>query len=438
MRNAFLLAVWFCFAPASCAVEAGADLAEAESVYRTEGPAAALPAFERLLAEFVTEGNPGEAAVAQRFIGECHWRLGNFEDARAHLQAALAHKEEPRDREHVAKTLNVLGLLEWDLGNLEAAIARFEEASSIGKALGNRKLEGATLNNLSLIYDELGDYERSIQGYRDVLHIYSGIEFPRGEGDTLGNIGGVHLLLGQYTDAVKYYRRALEISERLGSVPAMSQDHGNLGLAFLGMGRTDEAIEHFDRALMLAEQAGMRQERGFWLRGRGNARISAGRYDDGLKDHRAALAIYRADGTDTLLLDALHDMGQLLLGLGDPESAEAHFSEAMELARSVGVSRAVTVNQLASGDIHYRHQRLETAAELYAEALKRSRESGELQLEARALIKLARVHADQGQYGKSAAEADRAREIGGKIGARGLETEARLRLAETERAAGQI
>jgi len=408
-------------------------LVEAEQIYRHSGAETALPVFEQLLQVFQESNEHRNVALATGYVGECYWQLGNFDQAREHLDQALVLKRDLGDHLQQGKTLNVLGLLEWDLGNFELAIERFGEASAIGQELGNRKLEGATLNNLSMIYDELGDYGTSLRQYEQVLEIYSGADFPRGEGDTLGNIGGVHLLLGHYGKAVEFYQKALQISEQLESVPAMSQDHGNLGLSYTGLGQTDMALKHFEQALMLAEQAGMRQEQGLWLRGRANAHIKAGRYDLGLESHRAALDTFSEIGAQPLLLEALHDLGQLHLELGDPVSAEHYFRRALELARSIDFSRGITLNLMALGDLQFFHRRFAEAAALYLQAAQRCKETGEQGIHGEALLRLAQVHRDQQLFEQARQEAEEALEVARETGARTTESMAIYALAELDR-----
>jgi CHAT domain-containing protein len=420
------------------AQEASQDsrLAAAEQLYWQDGPAQALPEFERLLQLFQEQGDVRNAAIAQGFIGALHWNLGNFDQARHHLDSALQIKREVGDRLQEGKTLNFLGLLEWDLGNFDEAIVRFKEASKIGREAGDRMLEGATLNNLSLVYDELGDYQTSLAQYRQVLSIYSDTDFPRGISDTLGNIGGVHLLLGHYSKAADFYLQALEISKELNSVPSMSQDHGNLGFSYTGMGQTEIALKHFDQALKLAQDAGMRQEQGVWLRGKANAQIKAGRYDLGLVNHRAALDIYTEVDARALLLEALHDMGQLHLQLGDPTSADRYFQRAMELARSTGVSRAITSNQIALGDLQYRHQQIEAAVALYEQALQRALQSGEQGLQTSALLRLATINLNLERFDDARQQIENALDIARATGARSVEAESLYMRAELTRLSG--
>jgi CHAT domain-containing protein len=420
-------------ATAAEAETADANLARVIAMYRTEGATVALPEFERHLKRFRETHDPAGEAVASRYVGECHWRLGNFGEARQHLDAALALAHESGQSPLEGRTLNVLGLLEWDLGNYRESLDDFDQAHAIADRLGDRPLSASVLNNRGLVRDELGDYSGSLTDYEASLALFEQEQDRRGQGDALGNIGGVHLLLGRYEQALDYQRRALTISEALESKPAMTIDHGNIALSLLGLGRTGEALEHFDRALALARETGMEQEAAYWQRGKGNALVSQGHYDLGLELHREALATYERSGARGLLLDAQHDMGMLMLTLGDPASAEAWFQQAVQLAREIGQQQAVTENLIALGDLQYRRQRPGEARALYEEGLRRATESGESQLRALASLRLARVDRAQGKHEDASSRAAEALQASRAIGAAPIVAEAWFALGEAAR-----
>jgi CHAT domain-containing protein/Tfp pilus assembly protein PilF len=411
-------------------------LEAAEVLYRQEGAEKALPKFESLVVEFENKQQEISAATARHFIGECHWRLGNYEDSRRNLELALSARRVLNDQLGQGKTLNVLGLLEWHIGNYDQAIANFRSASEVGRALGNPRLEGATLNNLSLVFDELGDYQTSLEQYKLVLEIYANADFPRGEGDTLGNIGGVYLLLGQYREALDFYQQALAISEHLESKPAMSQDHGNIAFSYLGLGEIETAINHFDQAIQLAEETGMQQDIAFLLRGKGNAQIRNGRLDQGLESHRVAVQIYEQIGMQAGLLEALHDMGKLHLSLGDPSSAESYFNQAIEVARDIGLARGITLNLIALGDLNYRREQFSDAATFYQRARQRAAQSGEQGHLIESLLGLGYSHRELNRINEADAETSEALSIARKVGARQMEAEALFALAELARIRG--
>jgi CHAT domain-containing protein/Tfp pilus assembly protein PilF len=410
----------------------------AVTLYREDGAAKALPVFERLGSELGESARPHDQAAVLHYIGECHWRLGNFREARDHLDRALALERRTGDRDGEGKTLNVLGLLAWDQGEYDEAIDRFARARAVARNLGDKKLEGASLNNLSLVYDELGDYDVSLKQYQQVLELYREVDFPRGVGDTLGNIGGVHLLLGQFRDALGYYQQALAISERLNSRSSMSQDNGNIALCLLGLGETDDALKHFDRAIHLAKLAGMRQDEAYWMRQMGNGLIRKGLYDQGLAAHRTAIAVYEEIEANPELAEALHDTGRLHLLLGDPDSAERFFAQSLDLSRNAGLSRGITRNLIALGELQYRRKAFHPATKLYKQAQQRSAESGERQLEAQSLLHLAEVDREQQRLVPAFTEIGAALAIARDIGARPLEAEALLALGDLQRRRGQL
>ena len=410
-----------------------AALEAAIAIYREEGAETALPEFERLAKSYAASGKRREEAAAIHYIGESHWRLGDFEKARASLDRALTMETDLRYRHGMGKTLNSLGLLEWDVGNYDAAKARFRRAGMIARQVGDPKLEGASLNNLGLVLDELGDYRTSLAQYDQALEIYAEVDFPRGVGDTLGNIGGVHLLLGRYQEGLGRYREALAISESLNSAPSMSQDHGNIALCLLGLGHIDEAITNFDKAIRLAKDAGMRQDEAYWTRGKANALIEKGAYDQGLALHKAALAVYEEVEAQAEAVEALHDMGQLYFLLGDLASAEQNFERALAVAESIGLARGVTSNLVALGDLQFRQGHLAAARQSYGKANARASESGEKFLLGASTLRLAVVQREEKQFDQAAATAKRALVVARDIGSTSLQAETLLAIGETER-----
>ena len=412
-------------------IEAGARL------YREQGAAQALPVFEQLATEFAGAGRTRDEAAAVHYVGECLWRMGDFDGARARLDRALALHEATGDRAGEARSLNVLGLLAWDEGEYEGAMSLFRRAGQIGRDLGEPKLEGAALNNLSLVYDERGDYDVSIGQYQRVLDLYRDADFPRGIGDTLGNIGGVYLLLGRFQEALGYYRQALEISERLESTISMSQDHGNIGLCLLGLGEIEEAVTHLDRAAELAAGAGMRQDEAYWLRVKADGLVEKGDYDLGLRNYRTALAVYEEIGARAELVEALQGYGQAHLLLGDPASAERDFSRAMEIARTIGLERGITQSLLWLGDIEYRRHRPDAALALYEQARQRAAAAKTRHVLVLSLLRLARVQRSLGELPGASARTDEALAEAREMGASRLEAEALYSRAEIARLAGQ-
>jgi tetratricopeptide (TPR) repeat protein len=94
-------------------------LEKAIALYREDGAASALADFERLAREFAKGDRKRDYAAALHYVGESHWRLGDYKRAQEHLDRALAVERAAGDRDGEGKTLNVLGLLAWDEGEYD-------------------------------------------------------------------------------------------------------------------------------------------------------------------------------------------------------------------------------------------------------------------------------------------------------------------------------
>ncbi|MGB5753658.1 MAG: CHAT domain-containing tetratricopeptide repeat protein [Thermoanaerobaculia bacterium] len=406
-------------------------LAQARELYVEEGPAPALPVYERALALFRQEEDLLGEAITLGLIGNCYKRLGDYSRSGELLEQALEMKRELGDSLEEGKTLSHLGLLAWEQADYDAAVQYFDQAITIGRELGDAQLEGSALNNLSLVYDELGDYERSLQQYDEVLELYRRTDFPRGESDTLGNIGGVYLLLGRYREAMGYYEQALAISERLESKPSMSQDLGNLALCHLGLGEISKATERFDQALSLARQTGLEKETADWLKGKGDVFHDVGRHSEGLELYRQAMESYESAGLKRELVEALNELATIHLRLGDLASAEEYQREALDLARSIVFRRGVVASLASLGELEWRRERFEESATFLGEALDGALEIEDQNLASSCRTQLVLTLRDQGRLEDALSLASSGVEI-----ARGLES--RLHTAAALYALGNV
>ena len=354
-------------------------LTSAKTAYTQEGPAAALPQFERALTIFRSAHDERNEAVTLGYLANCQRRLGNLKQALELGQQALAMKERFDDRSEIAKTHNQLGLIYWDLANYPAAIKQLEQAIEAGRSLGDAQLEGSAANNLGLVYDEQGDHEASLKQFRAALELDRRAHFERGEGDALGNIGGVSLLLGRFREALGYYRDALAISQRLGLKPGEADDLGNIAVCLNGVGEIDESLSTFDRALAVAHEAGLTKEEADWRKGKANALSGLGRYDAALDEYGKAEGSYKQSGLKRELAETLNEKGRLYELLGDTESAAKSFRRAQEIAESIGNGPGVLASVIALGDLERRRKRHDAAEEYFKRAMQSAKAAGDTQ-----------------------------------------------------------
>ena len=399
-------------------------LAQAKSLYSSSGPKAALPAYEKALAAYRSEGNRRGEAITLGLIGNCYKRLGDRARALDLLGQALKLKQELHDRLEEGKTISNIGLVYWEMGDYPKAIDHFTRSITIGRELRNQQLEAAALNNLSLVYDENGDYKRSLVQYQQALTLAREVKDAQSESNTLGNIGGVYLLLGRFSEAIPYYQQALAIDERFNLKPSASQDLGNLAICEAGVGQLDESVRTFERALLLARETGLKKEEADWQKAKASALTRLGRFDAALQEYQAALASYEAAGLKRELVEALNDDGYFHLLLGDRRSAAKSFERATQISKQISFPRGVLINTLALADLHWRSGEHVRAAALASRAVQQARKLDDSLNAATSLLVLAAALRDQGQTKQAVAHAREAVAAAKETGARLMEAQA--------------
>ena len=374
--------LWFFLLIACTPMQAGTTLqsddllAKAKQAYDHQGPAVALPLFERVLKTYRSANDRHGEAMLLGYVAICQRGLGNLNQALELAKTALAIKEELGDRLEAGKTHNQLGLIYWDMAEYPSAMEHLEQAIDLGHSLGDAELEGAAINNLGLVLDERGEYQRSLQQYQRALDLHRRTHFEQGEGDTLGNIGGVNMILGRFREALDYYRQALAISQRLDLKPAEADDLGNIALCLKGMGEIDESMATFDRALQIAHDAGLSKEESDWHKGKGSALVGLGRYDAALEEYEKAQRVYVRSGLKRELVELLNDAGRVHELLGDTGAAAERFDRALKTAQSIGNRAGVTDSFVALGDLEHRRKRYVAAEGYFRRALISARAAG--------------------------------------------------------------
>src|SRR6266404_2277594 len=362
-------------------------LAHARQIYSEEGARPALSELEKALALFRKEDDRKGEAITTGLIGNCYKKLGEHQKALDYLQRALAMKRELGDRIEEGKTLSHLGLLYWEMSQYPLAIEHFDKAIAIGHGLGDRILEASARNNLGLVYDELGEY----------------------------------------AEALGYYQQSLAIDERLKLKPSICLDLENIGLCYVGVGRAGDAIQTLDRALLIAREDGLKKEEADCQKAKGSALMQLGRYTEALDWYRQARQAYEQVGLNAepefkqQLIEALSDLGNIEVRLGDVASAEKDFRRAIEISEAIKHPRGITINLIALGDLEWRRKRLPEAAALYRQALARANEANDRASTASARIQLALTYRDLKRLDEAANEAQQAREIARATQARPLE-----------------
>jgi predicted ATPase/class 3 adenylate cyclase len=198
-----------------------------------------------------------ERARALSRVAEFAIVQGDFRDAEAFFERALALFEQHHDQRGVIQSLLGLSSVARNVGNLERARILFEEAGTLADELGSDYERAVVRFSGALIESTSGDHEQAQALLEEGLRLQRRLGMPRRLWlHQLINVGYFALQQHDFARA----RAALE--EYLAEAKAplgIANAHGNLGLVALHERDREGAALHFSQALALARQVGAKQ-----------------------------------------------------------------------------------------------------------------------------------------------------------------------------------
>jgi predicted ATPase/DNA-binding SARP family transcriptional activator len=161
-----------------------------------------------------------DAALRTLLLGQAahlEYRMGRYEQARAHATAALSAAN-PRQDHHGARmqSLTVLASCALQQGRLLEARRCYKQALALASPQTRAHNTAATLDNLALVEKRLGHYEESLRLSTESLAQHRLIGDLAGVALCLNNLANMHLLTQDYDQAQAHLLEALAICDSEG------------------------------------------------------------------------------------------------------------------------------------------------------------------------------------------------------------------------------
>jgi tetratricopeptide (TPR) repeat protein/DNA-binding SARP family transcriptional activator len=235
-----------------------------------------------------------------------------------------------------ATALNALGGVHRRQGDYQQAAARLEQALALFGQTGDRLGQARTMSNLGNVYYRQGRYQQAAELSRQSVRVFRGIGDRFGEELALEGLGIVRRQQGRYRQAISHHRRALALARELGDPDGQALSLGNLGTAYLRQGRYQEADDSLQQALILFRQVGLRTGEATALIDLGALCLGRRDLPQAVRHLQQALALLRETRQRDVEADALSGLGDVLLAAGQPRRARARHTAALDLASRIG------------------------------------------------------------------------------------------------------
>jgi eukaryotic-like serine/threonine-protein kinase len=359
-----------------------------------------------------------EVARGLLIVGIIYRNTGKLAEAKGFLERSLAIREKTLGPEH-ADTLDSLFHLAWLhnlMRNFKEAAKCYERILTIREKLGPGQPEVArALSDLGIVRSNMGDYAGALKLYQQALAIRERVLGPNHKdvGDSVNNIGTALWNLGRFHEARPYYQRALEIMEKAFGPehPAVAEILRNLALLLNALGEEEKARPLYERTLAIQEKAsgadspqltGILTDFGWLL-------YEIGEYDKSRLVFMRALNLREKAGgpENARIAYILMLLGDLHRDAGHYGAAQSVFERALKIQEKMDLSNvANTLTGIAH--MHSDNGNYQQAVASYERALRILEQSGSQRGVSVILARLAELYRMHRQYERSRVAYERA------------------------------
>jgi DNA-binding SARP family transcriptional activator/tetratricopeptide (TPR) repeat protein/transcriptional regulator with XRE-family HTH domain len=206
------------------------------------------------LAATQRSGQPSHQALAHRLLARVQIRLGQLDEAGAHLRRALELYRDGGDHREVGNTYVNLAQVFERQGRHVEAIDTVTRALEPFRMTGDRRAEATVLNAIGWCSAQLGDHERATRACEQALALFQEVGDRHGEAQTWDSIGYAHHGLGDHGRAVRCYEAAIDLYVELGEQYLRADVLTHLGATEHAAGDHEAARRAWRRALTILDE----------------------------------------------------------------------------------------------------------------------------------------------------------------------------------------
>jgi DNA-binding CsgD family transcriptional regulator len=331
-----------------CAGEWSKTLAYArragEEAQRLYAPRAAVEHFTRALeaAQHLNQSLP--LTPLYRGRGLAYEILGEFAQARADLETALAHAQAMDDRPAAWRAQMDLGAL-WASRDYAQAGGYFRDALALARTLDDPTTLARSLNRIGNWYVNIEQPDESLPYHQEALALFQTLNDRRGLAQTFDLVGVASYLGGDSVQGAVYLQQAVALfqdlddrqglASALATLPVCGVSYGT-ELAVPAAIRLAEGINWCERAGALAGEIGWRAGEAYALICSSYTLGAHGKYAQALEKAQRGFEIAQQIGHRQWMSVAHRVLAKLYLDLLALPAAQDHLEQAVTLANEVG------------------------------------------------------------------------------------------------------
>jgi CHAT domain-containing protein/tetratricopeptide (TPR) repeat protein len=317
----------------------------------------------------------GDAAGLARALSESSRvaaSLGRYQEAIETANEAIAVRAK-LSAGLISEDYNTLGLAKLGLGQYPDALANYQRALAIDRRNQDSEAQIIRLNNIGNVYYFRGQYQDAYAAYRQAMDVLDGAgKQPWASMRrqlTIANQAALYQRLGLEQEALELYRELAESSTSLTQLE-YAQFLLNEGVLYRRLGDPVKALEKYDAAQSVFAQEENRGGEISALRNIGIARVMDLRDFAGARESfTAALALAERASDARGIVQACLYRGETERRMGLPAASKQDLETALAAAKKAGMAEEQWKSEYALGQIADAWSNAVDAEEWYHEAI---------------------------------------------------------------------
>jgi predicted ATPase/DNA-binding SARP family transcriptional activator len=202
-------------------------------------------------------GGGNYLANIERKLGNVYQRLGEWELAESHFEAALGGTGPAGD---LARLHADLSLVAHQRGESDLALERAHRALELAEAAGEERALAQTHNVLGVLASGGGDLDGARRHLERSLALAEALGDPAAQVAALNNLALASANGGEIEEALESAEAALALCVALGDRHREAAVHNNLADLLYAAGRQEESMTHLKQAVEIFAEVGERGE----------------------------------------------------------------------------------------------------------------------------------------------------------------------------------
>jgi DNA-binding SARP family transcriptional activator/Tfp pilus assembly protein PilF len=199
-------------------------------------------------------------ADIERKLAGVYQRLGEWEPAESHLEAALAARGESGPAGERSQLYAELSLVAHRRGEADLALERAQRALELAETAGEERSLARARNVLGVLASDRGDLADARDHLERSLALAEALGDPAARVAALNNLALAHGSSGELGEALERAEAALALCVSLGDRHREAALHNNLADLFHAAGRPEEAMSHLKQAVAIFAAVGEKGE----------------------------------------------------------------------------------------------------------------------------------------------------------------------------------